>query len=107
MNTPNDTLFGNVSWGIDGLKTQQPAAFNPTSGYHNDFGDNDDRMGYYGQLGMAMLQQQQMAAQQQQQQLVGPQQASLDLGQGNLTRSFNPNWLMQQTNAGSANGQKI
>lgn len=108
MNTPpNDAIFGNVSWGIDGLKTQQPGAFNPTAGYHNDFGDGDDRMGYYGNLGMAMLQQQQMAAQQAQQQMVAPPAAGMDLGQGGLVRGFDPNWLMSQTNAASANGAKI
>jgi hypothetical protein len=108
MNTPpNDSIFGNVSWGIDGLKTQQPGAFNPSAGYHNDFGEGDDRMGYYGQLGMAMLQQQQMAAQQAQQQMVAPPAAGMDLSNQGLTRGFNPNWLASQTTAGSANGQKI
>lgn len=69
-----------------------------------------DPMAYYFQLGQQLLQQQQaMQRQQMQPQGVAAPaiDESFDLGTGMLTAGFDPNWLAQRLDAGSANGASI
>lgn len=94
------------SEGLGGIPSAQsfPGANNIQTPDTDFNGSRSSKMSYYEQLGNALLKafQQQSQPQQQQQQ----QPAGMNYNQ-NLTSGFDQNWLMNQTNAGSANGAKI
>lgn len=76
------------------------------------FGNTDTEarsphMDYYRRLGSQLRNAMQPQQAQAPAPMQGPSQSPMQLGGGSLTSGFDQNWLMNQTNAGSANGAKI
>lgn len=110
--TYKGTLKNPVYYNQIGLNRDPDAAFSNLLGYGSVNGQGSaklqdveyidkrqKKMDYYEQLGNALQQMMQGPKQQ--------QQSSEGGYQSNLTGGFDQSWLMNQTNAGSANGAKI